>query len=488
VTETRSLPPPRRRAGREKGRLFQHLEEAMSVLTRCPASVWAGWFLGSFPFALSVVFFTSLMWESGRAESQLLSSSFWVALSFLWLQRRQRGFQQGLFRVLHPAWDPEKMPVPRGGRRSPYALIYLLGICPILHILVLLNWLFLLLTLPKLFFSLTGIENAFVQSPLNFLNPSFLLTLIMLTWLSVSPFHRAFFLLEAYYQDSRSSGLDLRNRLHALSSTLPLLLVVLGCCLSPTLFAAGEAVPLDQELSRVSSQRKFTWRLSPEFLPEDPSQIPGQGSERSFLDEFITGVFESFVKLMLKLGEWFNAFFNLDSSDLPEGDGFSFGNPAPLLRWLLVLLALLVLGLLVAVLRKELRRKRLSHSAGASELEDFPDLEDESLLATEKAPDEWLAMVEDLEARGEWRLALRALFLSVLAALADQNLLVVRRSKSNMDYQRELARRAHAFPGLLPDFRSLRLALEAVWYGDRPAGPELLQEHKQRMQHLGASQ
>ena len=63
------------------------------------------------------------------------------------------------------------------------------------------------------------------------------------------------------------------------------------------------------------------------------------------------------------------------------------------------------------------------------------------------------------------RLALRALYLASLAHLAEQGMLAIARHKSNRDYQNELARRAHAVPGVTDAFGQNVLLFERVWYG-----------------------
>ncbi|MBI5091027.1 MAG: DUF4129 domain-containing protein [Candidatus Hydrogenedentes bacterium] len=98
-----------------------------------------------------------------------------------------------------------------------------------------------------------------------------------------------------------------------------------------------------------------------------------------------------------------------------------------------------------------------------------PDIEDEGVLASELPEDGWLALARELAGRGEYRLALRAVFLASLAQLAQKELVRVAKFKSNRDYQRELSRRAHAAPELVNVFSALIDQFEQVWYGTREA-------------------
>ncbi|HWB58964.1 MAG TPA: DUF4129 domain-containing protein, partial [Chthoniobacteraceae bacterium] len=80
--------------------------------------------------------------------------------------------------------------------------------------------------------------------------------------------------------------------------------------------------------------------------------------------------------------------------------------------------------------------------------------------------DEWMKMARDMMARGEFRLAIRALFLAMLSNLSLRELISIARYKSNRDYQRELRRRLGAqgdLPGLFGESVSI---FEEAWYGD----------------------
>ncbi len=81
-------------------------------------------------------------------------------------------------------------------------------------------------------------------------------------------------------------------------------------------------------------------------------------------------------------------------------------------------------------------------------------------------------MAQGLAETGDYRLAVRALFLALLSRLAANEHIAVARYKSNIDYRRELERRAHAHPQLAPLFRDSARVYEAVWYGNHAATPE----------------
>jgi hypothetical protein len=114
------------------------------------------------------------------------------------------------------------------------------------------------------------------------------------------------------------------------------------------------------------------------------------------------------------------------------------------------------------------------------------DLEDETLTADLLPEDEWLALARTHLAKGEVRLALRALFLSGLAHLGAREILTLARHKSNRDYQRELRRKARDQPPLLDAFGHNIAAVERVWYGNHPIDAEGLREFESNLERIRA--
>ena len=79
-------------------------------------------------------------------------------------------------------------------------------------------------------------------------------------------------------------------------------------------------------------------------------------------------------------------------------------------------------------------------------------------------------MAREQAARGEWRLALRALYLGTLAQYAAEKLITLAAFKTNLDYERELRRRALSRTELVGRFMARRREFEAVWYGRAEPG------------------
>jgi hypothetical protein len=96
--------------------------------------------------------------------------------------------------------------------------------------------------------------------------------------------------------------------------------------------------------------------------------------------------------------------------------------------------------------------------------------------ATELPEDGWLALAREQMEKGEWRLALRALYLAHLARLSAEGLLSLARFKTNLDYERELLRRAPGRRDIIENFTCLRRLFESVWYGREHAAEETVRQ------------
>ena len=96
-------------------------------------------------------------------------------------------------------------------------------------------------------------------------------------------------------------------------------------------------------------------------------------------------------------------------------------------------------------------------------------------------------MARELAEQGDYRLAVRALFLALLARLAADKHIAIARYKSNSDYRRELERRAHVHGELAPLFTDSARVYEAVWYGNHAATPEGFQTLQRNTARLRAN-
>ena len=86
----------------------------------------------------------------------------------------------------------------------------------------------------------------------------------------------------------------------------------------------------------------------------------------------------------------------------------------------------------------------------------------------------WLALARALREKGSLRLALRALYLAILAHLAEQEIITLAKHKSNGDYEGELRRRAHGRKDLQALFSKTAALFDRAWYGMHPVTMEHL--------------
>ncbi len=159
------------------------------------------------------------------------------------------------------------------------------------------------------------------------------------------------------------------------------------------------------------------------------------------------------------------------------------------LQVLLYGLVAAAIAALLIFLYRVWRARRLPPPAVASEaIQPVPDLNDENIRADQLPEDGWTKLARELLERGEFRLAMRAFYLAALAHLAARNLISIARFKSNRDYERELRRRAHAFPALLATFGDNISLFEGIWYGMHEASREMADRFAANLERLKGSQ
>jgi hypothetical protein len=158
------------------------------------------------------------------------------------------------------------------------------------------------------------------------------------------------------------------------------------------------------------------------------------------------------------------------------------------LTQLLMYLLLAVVLCVLAVLLLRAWQRRLRHAAvNAEAVTAVPDLRDENVGADQLPEDGWLQLARDMMSQGELRLALRALYLSSLAHLAERGLVKLEKFKSNRDYEREVRRRARAHQGLPEAFADNVFVFDRAWYGLHVVTSEMLARFEQNFQRIKAA-
>lgn len=341
---------------------------------------------------------------------------------------------------------------------------------------------------------LLGIQNVFGFGGMWWLNTTFVASVSALTWLATDPLVKAFYVLRVFYGRSQRTGEDLRVELLVahrarLARSGAILLALLSFCSLKTPLAAEAPTaapsvsPVDpKELNRaideVLTRRDFQWQLRPK-----PKSAAEQRAEEGVVRRFVRQGFE-IIKTMVqgayravrRFFRWVRHFFP-ERESKEESSGQSRGFSMSTLRFLLyvligvgIVLILVVLGLIW----RNHRRVPVATWTARPVTTAEPDLRDDNLEAAHLPTEGWLTLAREQMAKGEWRLAFRALYLATLARLAAEGLVTLVKSKTNLDYERELRRRAPANTSLLDRFSARRREFEAVWYGhDLPGETEV---------------
>jgi len=384
-----------------------------------------------------------------------------------------------------------------------------LSIFVVLWLMVFLNLAVAFYAVPALATQWLGIKTIFAFSGWSLLNSTFLALVAGLTHLSVDPLIKTFYLLRVFHGGARRTGADIRLILgreqtlrrrgaHGAMGAALLLLGVLWLG-APGMRAAEPApvvqtVPapvLDRALDRVLGESEFRWRLRPLPTP------PGKGKE-GMLKGFVRSTLAVAGQMIRTVGHWVNSVREWASDLLPGGKGGdSRGDAAKAgarhsFDWMATLqlgaylLLMVVAGLLIFVTWKVWRHNRVPRPAAAAAPlpAGVPDLRDEKVEASRLPADGWLDLARRQVTAGEWRLALRALFLATLARHAQEGWLSLAKFKTNLDYETELRRRTRGRVAVVDQFRDRRCRYEEVWYGTVPASDALVRDWLRKMEGI----
>lgn len=358
-----------------------------------------------------------------------------------------------------------------------------------------------LLSLPHLLKSILGMETVFTLSGMRMLNTTFLAVLGGLTYLCLDPILKVIYVLRCFYGRSRHTGDDLKSALRPFlkAGVLAVMVFVLtlpitgaladdpasGQTLTPTTHGRSYAERLDGQIESVLEQRRFAWRLPREEVPEPPEEHGWISTTLNWIGEKIKALFKTIAR-------WIESFLDWLRKIMPApklNQSTETGDYRGLIRWIFYALGFgLALWLLYWMVRWfKQSRPVLSGNVAVDEGAMDIDLSDESITAEDLPLDRWLAMAHEMLDRKDFRRALRALYLSVLAQLADHQRVKIARYKSNRDYADELARRAHAEPELLKVFDWCIKVFERSWYGMHPVDRQRLDQfmdHQKRIATL----
>ncbi len=347
------------------------------------------------------------------------------------------------------------------------------------------NVLLALIMGPALLQMLFGISSSLLSDGGIWSDSLALIAVAGIVYLLLDPLVKAAFVLRCFRGEAAHTGEDLRvalRRTRTLSAGGLVLAGLAAAFLASSAACAQETVvppaPPTAQAAPVSAEQ-LNGRIDEVFKEGAYAwRIPGvkEFPKTGVLGAFFDGIGRTIQEWADWAGKvWRNFKDWLERWIFGSGGGRSEGGGVTVLHvdmTVLVLLLLLVCIVLFFYRWHRHRRPDDAPMAAASVVEARPDITDEDTLATDLPDDEWARLAAQLAAQGEYRGALRAAFLSLLAWLAAQNFVRVARAKSNREYGSELERRAHARPDCLAAFRLGVSVFEPAWYGDHPATAE----------------
>ena len=385
---------------------------------------------------------------------------------------------RGVRELLDKSWEHASFAHAQAFRLLLFLLLF--------GVVVFIDWWVFLACIPAFLKIFAGVETVFSRGTSAVFSPGMAAVAACLAWLTLDPLLKATLTLRAFYGRSRTSGEDLLAALRRSGGVKKTVLAAMLLAFTltavpragaatgpeapaPVVTAAGaDSAAAGEQLDRAlaSELRRSVYRW------DRPEDHPGQASspfERiaDWLNEKAGAISDRLEEFWNRVKKWFEGEARRPEkhggATVPEGSsGFRHS-----MFWLLVVLVAGLAGLLGVLACRVLRNRNAPAPAGADAppAEPEPDVAAEDTAADALPSDGWFGLAAELRRKGDFRLALRALYLGTLAGLAARSLIRIARHKSNADYVREFRRHAHAMPDKVALFGGLARSVNAAWYG-----------------------
>ena len=366
------------------------------------------------------------------------------------------------------------------GQQQNYLLLLTLTL---FQLFVLLNIGVAFYAVPFLAKKLFGFETMITMGGFSYLNSTYVIAVFGFTYLCIDPVVKTVYALRYFYAESEQTGADLTARLKRITlgrgQSFLLVLFVLPFLLTPgTAFGVdGKTIDeniiasdaygispekLDNSIEEVLNRREFAWRMPRDDNDPPPEDSGLFGSFLKWLKPWVKSVFQTLERWIKSFWEWLEKImpeFEPKDKDDKSGSGF---NP----KFILLALLAVTTGILIFFLIKMLIARRSSGETEEILIQPVPDITDENIKADDMPSGHWLELAQTLVEKGEFRLAVRALYLGTLSKLSENSLITVARHKSNREYEQELVRRAHDKKEMLLTFGDTVGFFDRVWYGE----------------------
>jgi hypothetical protein len=360
-----------------------------------------------------------------------------------------------------------------------------------------LNGLIVAVIVPQLLHSILGVSTL-LSTPMGMYalsrSSAFWLSLFAGAWLALDPIVKCSFVVVYQHLQSRREGDDLRGLLASLPRENQKKAEIASSAAGGRV-TAGALVVLAGLLagdSPLAARAALTSAIA-ETSVHTPRETQIQKLQRALSEESLRAIYRWhdaehpspptwFDKLLTKIRQrieriW-DAIQNFFGKLWPKGLNLSPGNEKEGwwklkdVRLWLALVALLTIGagaVLFWLRRRREAAEQLSIPMAVAPLSDLND----GAAASERSENEWFALADRMEREGDLRLALRSVYLGLLAGLAQREWLTIRRDNTNRDYLNEFTRRWRRRPQAaverhleIPEkLRGSLRQFDRVWYG-----------------------
>ncbi|HYP09591.1 MAG TPA: DUF4129 domain-containing protein [Bryobacteraceae bacterium] len=346
----------------------------------------------------------------------------------------------------------------------------LLSCGSLLAVFVFVNVLLTFVAGAQLLNSIFGIQTALVQSSMAIFSLPYFAAAGCITFLVIDPLWKAAHVIRCFHGEAQRDGSDLRLVLRR-AAVLALLMALSG---------GGEALraqtipapKYERAIKEVLQRPEYEWSAR-QARPES-----GDSALRGYFDA--TG---RWLALQVKAAvEWLQQFIREPETPpgtVPSGTGLRVA--------VIAVVALCLVAMVLLVVRSRRRAKAAIGVAESVPAAVAVDLSDDSVTPDQLPTNEWLQMADEFLRGGNTRLAARAVYLAALSQLDGEKLITLGRHKTNLEYQRELARRARSAPHVSSGFRAIADVFERSWYGQHSVEQERVMELKGSLGSLRAN-
>jgi len=337
----------------------------------------------------------------------------------------------------------------------------------------------------KIFF---GFETIFTISGPYFFNTTFLMVIIVFTYLCLDPLIKAVYTLRCFYLETKVNGDDIKLKLNSIIhkkniktifSSMILLLFFL--CTFSKLNAVNDLVndsadnleisksDFDKAVESTFQKSIYKWRII-----DDNKRIDEDKNSFFYsIKTTIRKIVKFFAKIIRKIIEFFTGEEQSIKYQKKSKIDFSIS-----LKIILLLLIIISVVLILKIFIKFQRKEKETLQNEMEEIIPLPDLKKDEVNIQQYSDSGWMDLAKEYEEKGDLLLALRAIFLAILAFLASQKLITLKKFKSIRNYKDELFRKVHQNQDILNIYIENAYIFEKIWYGNETVNLEIIQNLK----------